>query len=116
LGILFSLSAHSPVRDSLGGLDLGPFLEVLAPELTEPAAKVEAFLAVGVLDEPVEGHVRGDDDLSHCCSLSIGVVTVGDADTATPRNWAAWDRPVRALAGVYRSDGSAREFEKERRR
>ena len=74
LGMLFNLSAHSPLRDShrvanqpslrlpeerlgvqrLPGRDLGPCLEVLAPELAEPAAEPETFLAVGVLDNSVE--------------------------------------------------------------
>src|SRR5437762_14272779 len=37
--------------------DLVPFFEVLAPELDEPAAALEAFLAVRVLDDSIERDV-----------------------------------------------------------
>jgi hypothetical protein len=39
--------------------------EVRAAVLDEPAAQPEALLAVRVLDDPVEGGVRADNDLSH---------------------------------------------------
>src|SRR6185437_194321 len=54
----------------LVGLDLGPLFEVLAPELAEPAAELEALLAVRVLDDSVERGVRSDHDLSHAGSPS----------------------------------------------
>src|SRR5438270_5628056 len=46
---------------------LVPFFEVLAPELDEPAAALEAFLTVRVLDDSIERHVlrTTHHDLAH---------------------------------------------------
>jgi hypothetical protein len=46
-------------------------------------------------------------------SVSVGVVTVRDMDTAILRNWALPDRPVHPSTGVYRNDGITAAFEKE---
>ena len=55
--------------------DLGPRLEVLAPKLLEPAAVLEALLAVGVLNHSVERDVlkAAHHDLSHLGSPFVGV-------------------------------------------
>jgi hypothetical protein len=47
--------------------DLVPRCQVLAPELPEPAAQLEALGAIGVLDHSVERHIlrAAHDDLSH---------------------------------------------------
>jgi hypothetical protein len=47
--------------------DLVPRCQILAPELPEPAAELEALLAVRILDHSVERHVlrAAHDDLSH---------------------------------------------------
>jgi hypothetical protein len=46
-------------------LDPAPLLQVLAAELTEPAAEPEPLFAVRVLDHSIERHVRADHELSH---------------------------------------------------
>ena len=57
--------------------DLGPLFEVLAAKLAEPAAQLEAFLTVGVLDHAVERDVlrAAHDDLSHVAFPFVGVVS-----------------------------------------
>src|SRR5262249_24066966 len=47
------------------GLDPGPFFEVLAPKLAEPAADPETLRTVRVLDDPIERDIRSDNNLSH---------------------------------------------------
>jgi hypothetical protein len=80
-------------------LDLGPRVEVLAPELAEPAAHPEALPTVWVLDHSVERDVRADHDLSHSGSPPVAL-SVTDVDTATSRYRALLNRPVRPSAGV----------------
>jgi len=66
----------------LVALDVGPRLEVLAPELVEPAAQIGAVLTVRVLNDPVERGVRTDDDLSRCL-LPVVVSVATEVDTST---------------------------------
>src|SRR5205823_6758390 len=82
--------------------DLGPLCEILAPELAEPAAELEALRTVRVLDHSVKRDVlrAAHDDRSHCSFSFVGVVCYRYAGAATSGSWASDDRPVRASVGV----------------
>jgi len=127
LGMLFSRSAHSPVRDAPPrgettrrcagpssrasarsaslGLDLGPLFEVPCPRTGRnhpPSLKPSS--PSGSWTTPSSEVFRGDHDLFPC-RFSFGLVAVRSAvegaGPATPGNWARAGRPVRPLAGVY---------------
>src|SRR5262249_12564877 len=73
--VLVAPSAHEQRLGalSLGKLELGPRIPVIAHELREPPAVPGAFLAARILDDSVEGDVLADHDLSHLGSPCLVV-------------------------------------------
>src|SRR5215469_2166406 len=89
------------------GLDPGPFLEILAPELAEPAAEPETLRTIWILDDPIERDIRGDNNFSHFgVSLSPALAlsrmqTPRHRGTGRPRTAQFAPRPV----SISRSPG-----------
>ena len=115
LGRPFSLSAHSPLRDSHRAANHSSLRRPisrasapsasscstaahasrsLVPDLAEPAAQPETLLTGRVLDDSVERDVLTDHDLSHVAVLlwpALSATT--DADTAALENGRRRSRP-----------------------